>query len=197
MLIRPPLRVVAFDLDGTLLPGTTISLFLAGKLGHVTVLEALERRFRLGEISNSVIADASAAWFSGMRRSDVWGLLEDARWIAGIGPTVTALRAHGLHITVATITWRFAAEMLQQRYQLDAVSGTEMAEVDGRLTGVVSRYFDEQDKLAFVETFCADRGLSLAQCAAAGDLRPHVPLLPLAGLATAPNPTPGARTAAP
>lgn len=194
--MTPPLRVACFDLDGTLLRKTTVSLFLAAYLGRAAALEDLERRFRLGEISNAVIADTSAGWFTGMRRAEVWAQLEQAPWIAGIAGTVARLRADGFHVILGTITWRFAAELLQARYQLDAVSGTEMEEVDGVLSGAVSRHFDEYDKVRFVERFCAERGLALSQCVAIGDSRSDVPLFKRVGLAIAINATEDARAAA-
>jgi hypothetical protein len=50
--------VVAFDLDGTLLRGTTVSLLLAQWLGQAEEISELERAFQAHEISNSVVAMA-------------------------------------------------------------------------------------------------------------------------------------------
>lgn len=191
-----PLRVACLDLDGTLLPKTSVSLFLADALGRTMALSDLERRFRVGEISNAVIADRSARWFAGMTRAQVWRYLEGAPWISGIAATVETLRSQGFQIILGTITWRFAAEFVQHRYLLDAVSGTEMKEIDGRLAGSVSRHFDENDKLRFVAQFCAERGFELSQCVAIGDSRSDVPLFRSAGLAIAFNATDDARAAA-
>ena len=49
--------VVVFDLDGTLLRGTTVSLLLAQWLGREGEVSELERAFRAHEISNSVVAE--------------------------------------------------------------------------------------------------------------------------------------------
>jgi phosphoserine phosphatase len=57
---------VVFDLDGTLLRGTTVSLLLAQWLGRGDAIAELERAFHAHEISNSVVADTSAAWFAGL-----------------------------------------------------------------------------------------------------------------------------------
>lgn len=39
-----------------------------------------------------------------------------------------------------------------------AVSGTEMQVNDGVLSGIVTRYFDEHDKVRFVENWCVQNG---------------------------------------
>lgn len=107
--------VVVFDLDGTLLRGTTVSLYLAEHMGHGAELAALERRFLAGEISNSAVADASAAWFADHRTDAIHAWLADGPWIEGMRETFEALAAAGSRLLLGTITWRFAARMLQDR----------------------------------------------------------------------------------
>ena len=86
--------------------------------------------------------------------------------------------------------------MLQKRYGFAAVSGTEMQVTNGVLSGTVTRYFDEHDKLRFVEDWCAQNGFSMSQVAAVGDSRSDVPLFSRVGLSIALNATPDARMAA-
>ncbi|HEY5342130.1 MAG TPA: HAD hydrolase family protein [Solirubrobacteraceae bacterium] len=64
--------VVVFDLDGTLLRGTTVSLLLAQWLGQTEEIAELERAFHAHEISNSVVADTSAGWLAGQSTADAW-----------------------------------------------------------------------------------------------------------------------------
>lgn len=188
--------VVVFDLDGTLLRGTTVSLLLAQWLGQAEKIAELERAFHAHEISNSVVADTSAGWLAGQRTADVWEVLMDGTWIDGMSETFQALTAAGVNLLLGTVTWRFAAEMLWERYGFAAVSGTEMHVSDGVLSGIVTRYFDEHDKARFVEEWCAHNGYSMGQVAAIGDSRSDVPLFERAGMSIALNATPDARAAA-
>jgi hypothetical protein len=57
----PDFPVVAFDLDGTLPPRTTVTALLTNHFGHATALEDLERAFVAREVSDQEMADASAA----------------------------------------------------------------------------------------------------------------------------------------
>lgn len=147
--------VVVFDLDGTLLRGTTVSLLLAQWVGRASEIAELERAFGAHEISNSVVADTSAGWLMGRSVPETWGVLTDGPWIQGMTETFRALTAARVSLLLGTVTWSFAAEMLRQRHDFAAASGTEMQTVDGVLSGVVSRYFDEHDKLRWVEDWCA------------------------------------------
>jgi phosphoserine phosphatase len=188
--------VVVFDLDGTLLRGTTVSLLLAEWLGQSPAVAELERAFRAGEISNRVVADTQAAWLGGRTTTEVANVLTAGPWIDGMAQTLNALCDAGVHVLLGTITWSFAAEILRRQYGFSAVSGTEMLEVNGVLAGSVSRYFDEHDKLRFVESWCAERGYAIADVAAIGDSRSDVPLFRRAGLSIALNATTDARAVA-
>jgi phosphoserine phosphatase len=127
--------VVVFDLDGTLLRGSTVSLLLARWVGREEEMDELERAFHAHEISNRVVADTSAGWLAGRSVDEAWRVLRSGRWIEGIAETVGALGAAGVSLLLGTITWSFAAEMLRERYGFDAVSGTEMPVNDGGRLG--------------------------------------------------------------
>jgi phosphoserine phosphatase len=188
--------VVVFDLDGTLLRHTTVSLLLTEHLGHVETFSEFERSFAAGEISNRDIADASAASYEGRTTNEIRSVLATATWIDGMDETIRTLAQTGTHLLLATITWRLAAELLQERLGFAAVCGTELHVTDGVVGGEVSRYFDEHDKLSFVEDWCAKRSISLADVAAVGDSRSDVPLFRRVGRAVALNATADAQRVA-
>jgi phosphoserine phosphatase len=171
-------------------------MLLAEHLGHADTFSEFERAFAAGEISNRAIADASAASYAGRSTSEIESVLAAASWIDGIDETLRTLEEAGTHVLLATITWRFAAELLQERHGFTAVSGTELHVTDGVVGGNVSRYFDEHDKLHFVEEWCAEDSISLADVAAVGDSRSDLPLFRRVGRAVAINATPDARRAA-
>jgi len=188
--------VVVFDLDGTLLRRTTVALLLAEHLGQAEMIQELERAFVAGTISSRAIADASAASFAGRTTGEIQSMLAAASWIDGIEETLRTLAQSGSHVLLATITWRFAAELLQERHGFAAVSGTELHVADGVVAGNVSRYFDEHDKLQFVEDWCAERSVALDDVAAVGDSRSDLPLFRRVGRSVALNAAPDARRGA-
>lgn len=171
-----PWRVACFDLDGTLVPGTTVSQHLADAFGHGKVLAELEQRYRAAEISNVEVAQRQAAHFIGRRVDELTEAIASIPRIDGIDDTLEWLRARDVEPILCTVTWRFAADCFRRWYGFTAVSGTE-AEVDsaGRLTGRIMRHFDKHDKPAFVTAYCAERAIPLSRCFAVGDSHGDVP----------------------
>jgi phosphoserine phosphatase len=165
-------------------------------MGHGAELAALERRFLAGEISNSVVADASAAWFADHETEAIHGWLAGAPWIEGMAEALEALAGAGSRLLLGTITWRFAARMLQERHGFEDVSGTEMGERHGVLEGRVSGHFDLHDKARWVEDWCRESGIDLSDVAAVGDSRSDIPLFGRVGFSIALNATEAARAAA-
>jgi len=194
---RKDWRLVCFDLDGTLVRGTTVSQHLADRLGHGALLADLERRYAAQEITNATVADRQAEEFAGRDRLEMMIHLESIPRIGGIQTTLARLQSTGIDSLLCTVTWRFAAECFQQWYGFAAVSGTEIEEgPDGRFTGKVARYFDKYDKRDFVVEHCRRRGIDLSSCIAVGDSHSDVPMFRAVGFSIALNATDDAKAVA-
>jgi phosphoserine phosphatase len=195
---RPgPWRLACFDLDGTLVRGTSVSRHLADRLGQGEAMDELERSYAAGEISNAVVAEEQARAFRGIPLPRIVGELDGIACIEGIDATLSALRGWGIESVLGTVTWTFAAEEFGRRHGFLAFSGTEVElDADGVPTGGVGRNFDEWDKRDFVAAYCAANGIDLTECIAVGDSRSDVPLFGAVGFSIALNATPQAREAA-
>ncbi len=192
-----PWKVVCFDLDGTLVRGTSTSQHLADLLGYGAVIQDLEDKWHRGQISNRDFANAEARYFAGLPLSRLSTLLDDLPLIDGFPETVAALRDRGIHPIISTVAWRFAARVISERFGFADTSGVEMS-VDhaGCLTGRVERHFEEGDKISFVKAHCQRHGVSMSQAIAIGDGRSDIPLFGQVGFAVALNATPQAKAAA-
>ena len=186
--------IVAFDLDGTLVHGSTVSLHLAPWVGH-DGFDQLERLYGEGRITNTEVADASAAYYEGRSRADIAEALTDIQVISGTIETTTWLKAHDLLPVIATVTWKVAAQLIADAYGFEAASGCEMGESNGRFLGTIARHFEATDKVTFVSEIAATHGLSLADVVAVGDSTSDLPLFEAADLTIALNATPDARAA--
>ncbi|MFI5937772.1 HAD family hydrolase [Actinoplanes sp. NPDC051494] len=194
MSVRFP--VIAFDLDGTLLRGTSASLVIARSMGTLAAVEELERAYTAYEIDNVEFATREARLFAGLTADDIRHHLRDAPWIGGVAETLDTLAEQGAQLLLATLAWTFAGEQLPHAYRFAALSGARMEYVDGRLTGRVGAHISEDGKLDFVEQWCAEHGYKLGDVAAVGDSRSDVPLFRAAGTAVAINASEAARQAA-
>jgi phosphoserine phosphatase len=194
---RPKWRLACFDLDGTLVTGTTVSQHLADHFGQNEQMAELERRYAAGEISNSVVADLQARIYRCTPLPKLVAKLADIACIAGIDATLAALRERQIASLLCTVTWSFAAEEFRRRHGFAAVSGTEIdLDSGGISTGGVRRHFDEWDKLEFVRSYCDANQIGLGECFAVGDSRSDIPLFQAVGFSVAFNGTPEAREVA-
>ena len=191
-----PAGIIAFDLDGTLAPNTTVCLHLGPWVGN-NEIEEFERLYALGQMTNTEGAERDAVFYKNRRRQDVWSQLDQLQLIGGLEETLTWLKERSLVPVVATITMSLAADFLCDRYGFAAGSGCELAETaDGVLLGHVARHFSADDKPAFVERIAEEYELSLKDVVAIGDSMSDLPLFRAAGFSIALNASRDAREAA-
>lgn len=190
-------RLGCFDLDGTLVMGTSVCLHLAEKLGHLDQLAQLESRYTSGEVSNSLVADGLGPYYAGLGLEEIEAHLSDVPMIKGVPSVLAKLAGQGIESLICTVSWRFVARMLAKRYGFADATGCEMhVNEHGLLTGQVSKHFDEFDKAEFVKAYCAERQIPLSRVFAVGDSRSDLPLFGAVGFSVALNATAAAKAAA-
>ncbi|MFF8961019.1 HAD family hydrolase [Streptomyces sp. NPDC014894] len=187
---------VFFDVDGTLVPGTSSSVFLAGFLGHRDELAGAEDAYAAGELDNRQVSELDAKGWAGVPEERVSGWLDGLPLVAGITETVAWCRRNGLAPVLATLAWSPVGAYLTDRFGFHAYCGPR-PETDGRrFTGRVARHFDEYDKRDFALARARELGLAPHSCGAVGDSRSDLPLFASVGLSVAFNASAGARAAA-
>ena len=193
----PKWAVVAVDLDGTLIHGTTVSLHLGQRIGHRAAIEELERRFAEGEINSADVADGDAPYYRGRSIAEVADAMAEVPCIDDIREGVEQLASRAVDALLCTVGWKFAARCVADRFGFSAVSGTVM-QIDGGgiLAGRVAQYFEPEDKVAFLRDYCEARGLGMNQVVAIGDGRSDLPMFEAVGYSVGLNASPAARAVA-
>jgi phosphoserine phosphatase len=190
------MRLVSFDMDGTLIRGTSAATFMAARLDHAAEAAELERLYELGQLSAPEFAEAVARRFVGLRISEVERHFEELPLIGGIAQTVAALRRRDIPCVISTVSYGFYAGVLMRRFGFDGHCGSVMDELGGVLQGRMHAHCTPDDKKCFVEAFAAARGIPMAAVAHVGDSISDLPLFSAVGRAVALNATPAARAAA-
>ena len=169
-----------FDMDGTLLHGTTAPILLAAALGHDAALVALEERFATGAASTVEFARAL---------HDLWGVVtpEVAATAFAAAPVVTNLREvlddiHARDERACLITMSpdfFAERFLDSGF--DAVFASHFPRAADTPLDEAA-ILSPEDKPLLAERFCAQHGLDLAEAVAYGDSMSDVFLFEAVGV---------------
>jgi phosphoserine phosphatase len=180
-------KAVVFDIDGTLLHGRTANQAMFAELGGTKRLRRHEQDYASGRSGNDVVAEALATSFSGRTAQELTAALRPEHLIADAAEVAAALKRAGIDVLVATVTWRFVADWVARHLHAQAISGVELEERDGKLTGKVKRHAHGEDKTQALREWCRQRGVRLEECIAIGDSRSDLHLFRNVGLALAIN----------
>lgn len=175
-----------FDMDGTLLPGTTASLQIAKAHGGDDWLQGLDRDFRAGLLETRQFAAAlHRAWMQ-LSDDDVTRAFEAAPKIGGIRRTVEDIHAQGdVAVVVSMSPDFFVRRWLSYGFdraigsRFPAVPFTEPFDPAGILT------FDDKPKI--VEELRSRLNISKSRVIAYGDSESDVPMFRVAGVSIAIN----------
>ncbi len=165
-------RLVAFDVDGTLLRGETICECLARNIGRAEEM----RRFEAYRERSDIAAARRTMldWYRPHGRDGLLRHLGQLRIAPGARAGFAALRARGIRTALVSITWKFAVDWLAAELGADDTIGTGWLETDA-----VADVWPE-DKAAWLTARLGELGLSARQLVAVGDSWGDVPMLKLA-----------------
>lgn len=180
-------RIAFFDIDGTLIPGTSSAAHIAAKLGTTEAVVAAEAAYAAGDLTNAEVCRIDAQGWAGHHVEEVVTWLADLPLIGGIAETVDWCRRHGIAPYLATLAWRPVGEHLAARFGFAGVGGPELVVRDGVFTGEVARDFDEFDKRGVALGMAMQQRVLPRQCVAVGDSRSDLPLFAEVGCTIAFN----------
>jgi phosphoserine phosphatase len=164
-----------FDMDGTLLPGTSACQEVARALGDPAGLMALEARFAAGELDSHAFARAVREMWLDLTPAVVASAFAASPWLAGIEQVCADIRRRGERSAVITLSPDFFASRLLEAGFDDVVASRFpplpfAAPVDP--AGLLS----PADKVTIVERIRARYGLPKSRCVAYGDSMSDAPL---------------------
>lgn len=191
-----PCGVVFFDIDGTLVTGTSSGSFLARRMGHALELDRAEAQYAAGQIDNHEVCLIDAKGWAGTPVDDVKMWLDELPLIEGVQESVAWCLERELAPVLASLAWDPVGAHLVERFGFAAHCGPTLALERGTFAGSVARSFDEFDKRDFALRMCEEFGVSAERCAAIGDSRSDLPLFAAVGFSIAFNASPDARAAA-
>lgn len=164
-----------FDMDGTLLKGTSASLQIAQHLGCDEELAGLEARFAAGEIDTRGFAAAIHALWGSLTGPTVAEVFAACPWLDGIAEVCADIHKRGERSVVITMSPDFFARHLLElgfdevvAARFPALPFTEPLDPDGILT--------PEDKVRVVDELRARHGLPRLRCVAYGDSMSDAPL---------------------
>jgi phosphoserine phosphatase len=170
-----PVALHVFDMDGTLLRGTTAGLQIARHLGCADELAGLEASFAAAEIDTRGFAAAIHDLWQELTRQAVEEVFDACPWLDGIQEVCADIRRRGERSVVITLSPDFFARNLL-RLGFDAVEASRFPALPFREPLDPGGILTPDDKVRIVDALAVQHGLPLSQCVAYGDSMSDAPL---------------------
>lgn len=184
-IFRRNRRLVAFDMDSTLIQGEVIDE-LARCAGVGDQVAAITERAMRGELDFQQSFRQRVALLKGLPESALGQIVERMPLTDGAERLVATLRRLGYKTAILSGGFTFFGRVLQQRLGIDYLHANTLDVRDGVATGeVIPPIVDGAMKATRLAEIAEHEGLSLEQCIAVGDGANDLPMLRLAGLGIA------------
>lgn len=157
-----------FDMDGTLLRGTTANLQLSEYLGCLEEMQDLERRFAAGLLDEPAIAGELCGLWGELTDQVVAEVVEKAPWIAGIETVCADIAARGETSMLITMSPEFFARHLRQ-FGIDIVHGARYPALPITTPIDPTGLLTPTHKVEYTERTRERLGVSTERCVAYGD----------------------------
>uniref|UniRef100_A0A2A4YVA3 phosphoserine phosphatase n=1 Tax=OCS116 cluster bacterium TaxID=2030921 RepID=A0A2A4YVA3_9PROT len=180
-------KLVSFDFDMTLTKHKSAMVHFSHQHGVVAQVKHLEREFIAGRITTRQFADASAAFFTNLSHDDISNMMDDLVLIDHCLEVIEQIKAQGIHVIISSVGYRALIRPIAQKLNIEVFSGVDLAEQNQVYNGDLVSYFNEYNKITFVQKYALQHNIELEHIVAVGDSATDVPLFNVVGKAIAFN----------
>ena len=163
------IRLVVFDLDGTLTTVDSLWEYLHRAFGTWDRGKVMARKYRGGEITYQQWAEADAACWAGISLSEVDRALKDVAYREGAKEVFQELREREVRTAIVSAGLSLLADRAAKDLGADSAYSNELEANDGHLTGRITVKVAVNNKREVIEQITSQLGLSLRQVALVGD----------------------------
>ncbi|MFF1676907.1 HAD family hydrolase [Streptomyces sp. NPDC058256] len=182
-------RLHVFDMDGTLLRGTTASLEIARRLGCATDLVRLEESFATGAVDAFGFASEVCRLWRGLTPRITQEVFDRAPWIGGLREVLADIRRRGERSVVVTLSPDFFADRLAAAFGVDEVVASRFPPLPLTTAPDPAGILTPGGKVTAVDRIRRLQGLDRNSCVAYGDSGSDIPLFHELGHTVAVNAT--------
>jgi phosphoserine phosphatase len=168
-------RLHLFDMDGTLLRGTTASLEIARRLNCMPALTRLEAAFAAGAVDTRGFAAEICRLWQELTPDLVADAFARAPWIGGLREVLSDIRRRGERSVVITMSPGFFANRLVA-FGVDEVIASRFPPLPLRAAPDPAGILTPADKVVVMDRIRIAHGLDLESCVAYGDSASDIPL---------------------
>lgn len=165
------MKLVAFDLDGTLLWRESVWEAIGRGIGRLERVREFEQLDITQTESIVGAREEFVEWFCSYTIDELREHVVSMQAAPGVDEGFALLREHGFQIALVSLTWEFAVEWCVERFDADFGVGTGLTR-DGGIT-----HFWPEDKATWVAGLTRKLGIEMRDVAAVGDSSGDVPML--------------------
>jgi phosphoserine phosphatase len=163
------IRLVVFDLDGTLTPVDSLWRYLHEAFGTWDLGKVAAQKYRRGEITYKEWAETDAGYWAGAPLSEVMGILQGIPYRQGAREVFQELKQRKVKTAILSAGLSLLADKAANDLGADFAIANELQSNDGRLTGGIVVRVGVSDKKRIIEKLAAKLEIPLSDVALIGD----------------------------